>query len=158
MAQFTFDPTQYPTGSLPAGWTEYGVSGKATIQDDPTFGRHLRVLNLNTVAVAEVVLWTDLGALSAPLELLALVEGEGSDISFPGPLFTWDPNSSNGYRVILNDRNDVVRIERISAGSITLLSSLSFTVAQDVRYWIRMRRETDGTIAVKVVSIPKRCD
>lgn len=152
MAQYTFDPNQHPAGSLPSGWTEYGFSGKATIQNDPTFGNYLRVNNQNTPTFDGMVVWTELGVIDStqwPLEIVARVRWSNSDISWPGPLYA-DPSTWNGYGAVLVDRNDVVRLNRADAASwVSVAQTDVGAVVEGEVWWIKWRIESGGRHLIK---------
>jgi len=152
MAQYTFDPNQYPTGSLPSGWTEYGFSGKATIQNDPPFGNYLRVNNQNTPAFDGMVAWTELGVIDStqwPLEIVARVRWSNSDISSPGPLYA-DPSTWNGYSAVLEDRNNYVHLRRADAASLVSVAQSGVgSVVEGEVWWIKWRIESGGRHLIK---------
>ena len=152
MAQYTFDPNQYPTGSLPSGWTEYGFSGKATIQNDPPFGNYLLVNNQNTPAFDGMVAWTELGVIDStqwPLEIVARVRWSNSDVSTPGPLYA-DPSTWNGYSAVFTDRNDLVRLNQADAASwVSVAESSVGSVVEGEVWWIKWRIESGGRHLIK---------
>ncbi len=153
MATYFFNPNDYPVGTLPTGWAEYGTSGKATIANDATLGNYLKTNKLNTASFDTMVAWETVGNLSSadfPVEFVTKLRWAIADISEPG--ITWaDPATWNGYRAFFVDRNDIMRLRRYDAGSSVNLAAPGIgAIAEGEVWWMRWRIDANGRHLVRV--------
>lgn len=153
MAQYSYDFSQQPIGSgPPAGWTEIGTSGKVSVEDHAIYGRGLKVTNLNTASFDTACIWTDLGTVSRPLEVVARYLAVADSVTQGGLLALANTTSWNAYAAMLQPRsiNQYFQFSRYDAGAQTnLWTNGSTPVVPDTPYWARIRFNTDGTIDLK---------
>lgn len=153
MAQYSYDFSSKPVGSgPPAGWTEIGTSGKVSVADHAVYGRGLRVTNLNTAPFDMACIWTDLGTVSRPLEVVARYLAVNNETTLGGLLALADTTNWNAYvaALIPRDINQTFQFSRCDAGARTnLWTNNNPPVVPDTPYWARIRFNTDGTINLK---------
>ena len=148
--QYSFDPSQFPVGSLPAGWKEYGTTGKATIQDHATYGRHLELQPFATSGLSAGVLWEAIRPHGWDTRLLVKFVVDAGGNEGPRLLHDADISSGYGYKATLNSSSGLAEIHEASGSVWSLLASAAITFAPGEVWWLRFDRETgDGNLALK---------
>lgn len=136
---------EYTTDAAPSDWTSrWGTTGEAwTVRADSgsTAGKYLE--HTRTTTLKRLLSWNDIDADSGRDNAEILVRFKSTAATSAGAVYlvlrgSGSDGAETGY-IFYNSTTNTLRIARIVAGTITNLTSLSFTFSSNVYYHIRFR-------------------